>query len=289
MFCRETCEGSNLLVKTSSDSAQEGRYRTQYVKEASKTFSVLSVSITELTWSDSGRYRCGLDDSLSSASYLDFRLVIVDALLDGNADHHLYKEPGSSLTVACSFKGSDNKWQLIRRGAEGEDVLVQAGGAETGRYKVEYEAKKKSSVLLVTIKPLIQSDSGHYRCKIDRMIRPDLYIDFSITVTKAADPSTSTQTTSLNLSSSLGSFTSSVSSETSGLRREIQSASDNEPNHSFVLMLLSLTITVFLVSVALMVFCRISFKKVETGAITAAPTPCRGAEPPLFIQASNSP
>ncbi|KAM4571162.1 uncharacterized protein V3H82_010854 isoform 6-T6 [Fundulus diaphanus] len=78
IFCRENCEGENLLVRTSEKTAQNGRYRTEYVREASRTYSVVSVSISGLNRSDSGRYRCGLGDSSSSASYWDFRLVVVD-------------------------------------------------------------------------------------------------------------------------------------------------------------------------------------------------------------------
>ncbi|XP_008413189.1 uncharacterized protein LOC103468116 [Poecilia reticulata] len=193
-FCRETCEGENLLIRTSDDAAQIGRYRTEYVREASRTFSVLSVSISALTRSDSGRYRCGLGDSASPASFLDFRLVVVDALLDGNKVPDLHKDAGSSLTVACSFEDSGWKRLFCRGGCGKDEVLVQTDGvrADRGRYSIEYDKRQNSAVVLVTITQLTQSDSGRYRCKLDRAIRSDLDRDFSITVTDAVDPSSST-------------------------------------------------------------------------------------------------
>ncbi|PWA23250.1 hypothetical protein CCH79_00018975 [Gambusia affinis] len=186
-FCRETCEGENLLIRTSDDTAQIGRYRTEYVREASRTFSVLSVSISELTRSDAGRYRCGLEDSPSPASFQDFRLVVVDDLLDGNKVPDLLTEAGSSVTVACSFEDSGRKRLFCRGECGNEEVLVQTDGvrADRGRYSIEYEKRQKSAVLLVTITQLVQSDSGRYRCKLDRAIRSDLDRDFYITVTDA--------------------------------------------------------------------------------------------------------
>ncbi|XP_017161304.1 uncharacterized protein LOC103468117 isoform X5 [Poecilia reticulata] len=80
IFCRENCEGGNILIETRQPTAQRGRYRTECVEEASPNgvFS-LYVSISALTRSDEGWYRCGLGDSSSSVSYQDFRLVVVDA------------------------------------------------------------------------------------------------------------------------------------------------------------------------------------------------------------------
>lgn len=217
MFCRETCEGENLLIKTTNDTAQIGRYRTEYVREASTTFSVLSVSILELTWSDSGRYRCGLGDSSSSASYQDFSLLVVDALLDGSKDPHLYKEAGSSLTVACFFKYSGRKRLFCRGECGEEEVLVLTDGvrAENDRFSIEYdEGHKSEGVLLVTITNLTQSDSGRYRCKMDRTFLPDLHKDFSITVTDDYSSTSTPTTTTQSFSSSSTAPTAAASSST---------------------------------------------------------------------------
>ncbi|XP_035984917.1 polymeric immunoglobulin receptor-like [Fundulus heteroclitus] len=215
------------------------------------------VRISGLTQSDSGRYRCGLGDSLSSVSYQDFRLVVVDALLDGNKDHHVYKEAGSSLTVACSF-GSSGKTKSFCRGGPGEkEVLVQTGGVkdEKGRYSLEYDEQPSGGVLLVTITQLTQSDSGRYRCKLDRTgsTSLDLHVTF-----RDVDPSVSTPPTTVSIRSTSGSFTPSASSETTNVTQDNTVTSKGASNHS-VLMFVGLTlliiITIFLLLVALLVFC----------------------------------
>ncbi|XP_014880868.1 polymeric immunoglobulin receptor-like isoform X2 [Poecilia latipinna] len=227
IFCRETCEGGNILIKTNQPTDQRGRYRTECVKEATSAFS-LYVSISDLTRSDEGRYRCGLGDSSSSGSLQDFRLVVVDALLDGSKVPHLHKDAGSSLTVACSFKSSGRKRQFCRGGCGKDEVLLQTDGvtADKSRYYMKYEDQKSRAVLLVTIKQLVQSDSGRYRCKLDGTGSSSSYRDFQVTVRTASTPSTGTSS-----SSSSGSFTASLPSETSGLNQE-NSTSKGSPTHS---------------------------------------------------------
>ncbi|XP_023190634.1 uncharacterized protein LOC111608783 [Xiphophorus maculatus] len=265
-FCRETCEGENLLVRTSDGAAQIGRYRTEYVREASRTFSVLSVSISELTRSDAGRYRCGLGDSSSPASFQDFRLVVVDDLLDGNKVPHLHTEAGSSVTVACSFGDSGRK-RLFCRGECGKDeVLVQTDGvrADRGRYSIEYENRLKSAVLLVTITQLTQSDSGRYRCKMDRTIRSDLHRDFYITVTDVPDPSTFTPTTTQSFSSTSESFTTSVSSETTNLCQGMQRASDTKSNSNLLLLVLTPPFIIIIIALAVLLHWRKTSDEAQT-------------------------
>lgn len=76
MFCREQCEGENILIKTTDVRAQTGRYSIEYKKES--TYYVLSVSISKLTESDSGQYSCGLGGSSSSASYERFGVFVAE-------------------------------------------------------------------------------------------------------------------------------------------------------------------------------------------------------------------
>ncbi|XP_054912713.1 uncharacterized protein LOC129377011 [Poeciliopsis prolifica] len=276
-FCRETCEGENLLIRTSDAAAQIGRYRTEYVREASRTYSVLYVSISELTRSDAGRYRCGLTDSSSSssASFQDFRLVVVDALLDGNNAPRLHSDAGGSLTVACSFE--DSGWKrLFCRGECGKDeVLVQTDGvgADRGRYSIEYDRRRKSAVLLVTISQLTQSDSGWYRCKLDRAIRSDLHRDFYIIVTRArpVGPSSSTPavtsqtfssisahvfTTTQRFNSSSGNFTHQRSFKINNDSAQFQDNKKKSSVYVPVVVGATLAALVVLISAALLVSCR---------------------------------
>ncbi|KAJ4934206.1 hypothetical protein JOQ06_007008 [Pogonophryne albipinna] len=82
MFCQGKCEARNILVETTGDSEQSGRYSIRYLEgyfPVSET--VLYVSITKLTKSDAGRYQCGLEDRpfLVFDSHQDFEIRVTDA------------------------------------------------------------------------------------------------------------------------------------------------------------------------------------------------------------------
>lgn len=74
-FCRQECK-ENILVETTQDKATNGRYSIEY----SKPFisAVLNVSITQLTKSDSGRYRCGLKRNIIVDSHEEFEISVTD-------------------------------------------------------------------------------------------------------------------------------------------------------------------------------------------------------------------
>ncbi|XP_023186573.1 CMRF35-like molecule 8 [Xiphophorus maculatus] len=75
-FCKGICEGTNILVQTSSDTAQKGRYSTSFKTFNTRTY-VLDVSIKELKGSDAGRYRCGVDNP--GVRFDEFDLIVTEA------------------------------------------------------------------------------------------------------------------------------------------------------------------------------------------------------------------
>ncbi|XP_023204614.1 uncharacterized protein LOC111611618 isoform X2 [Xiphophorus maculatus] len=75
-FCKENCEGENILIETKENTAQKGRYSIEWVKNDFMSY-VLYVSISELKRSDSGRYRCGLGSI--ARRYEDFYLDVTEA------------------------------------------------------------------------------------------------------------------------------------------------------------------------------------------------------------------
>ncbi|CAI5648642.1 unnamed protein product, partial [Oreochromis niloticus] len=77
-FCKEKCENGNILVETSDDAAQNGRYSIKYENKGFPPFT-LYVSITQLNQSDSGWYRCSLDRILSPDGNDDFELIVTEA------------------------------------------------------------------------------------------------------------------------------------------------------------------------------------------------------------------
>ncbi|XP_042071634.1 triggering receptor expressed on myeloid cells 1 isoform X4 [Haplochromis burtoni] len=75
LFCKEKCEDGNILVQTSDDAAQNGRYSIKY----ENSNNIMYVSITQLKQSDSGWYRCSLDRVLVTDGNSDFELIVTEA------------------------------------------------------------------------------------------------------------------------------------------------------------------------------------------------------------------
>ncbi|XP_027867538.1 uncharacterized protein LOC114141246 isoform X4 [Xiphophorus couchianus] len=226
IFCRENCK-KKILIETHETSDENGRYR---IGSDGNNQHVFVVSISALTQSDSGRYRCGWRTFSSRYSYQDFELVVAEAVLDGNDVPDLFKEAGSSVTVACSFKDSGRKRRFCR--GKCEEVLVETDRvrAKRGRYSIETSGK----VLYVSIYALTQSDSGWYRCNLDVAFDRDPYRDFYLKVTDVK-LTTTTATTTRSFSSSSANFTSNV----------------------LIIVGLALAfIIIIILTVALLVFCR---------------------------------
>ncbi|XP_075331569.1 uncharacterized protein LOC142390085, partial [Odontesthes bonariensis] len=241
------CEGENKLILTDQTTAQNGRYRIDYNYET----SVFSVSIEHLTTSDSGRYRCGLGRSSSLSSFRDFKLVVADALLKGTQEEAFYREAGSSLTVGCSFNVGGSTKSFCRGECE-EKILVQTDGdrAQTGRYSIGYEeGTYTGGVLYVTITQLTPSDSGR------------LFVSF------VAAPSASTPTTTQSFSSRSGSSAPSASSGTADQSVPPQHEGTTSTDVRLIVGL-TVAVTVILLSVALLVFCRRRSCKPLTGLRT---------------------
>ncbi|XP_026010770.1 uncharacterized protein LOC113013808 isoform X2 [Astatotilapia calliptera] len=238
MFCREECEGENILINTTDVRAQTGRYSIEYEWTGSH---VLSVSISKLTESDSGQYSCGLAGSSSSASLTQFVIVVAEALLDGNDDQlkHFDKETGSSLTVGCSFKQPGNT-KLFCRGECGQgDGLVHTNDvkAQRGRYNIRYA----SGVLYVSITQLTKSDSGQYRCYLSGSSSSS-FRDFEVTVTDAGPSATTTGSCTPSLT---------LTGSTEQPERAASAAAD-------VLLVVGLTLAliIILLSVSVLIFCK---------------------------------
>ncbi|XP_063320555.1 uncharacterized protein LOC134618882 isoform X2 [Pelmatolapia mariae] len=205
MFCREECEGENILINTTDARAQTGRYSIEYYFDLETGSHGLYVSISKLTESDSGQYSCGLGGSSSSASFTPFGIFVAEALLDGNDDpaqlKNFYKETGSSLTVGCSFKHPGYRKMFCRGECQINEVLIETDHVRAlrSRYNIGYE----SGVLYVSITQLTKSDSGRYRCFLEGTFSSS-FRDFKVTVTDAGPSATTTgsSTPSLTLTGS---------------------------------------------------------------------------------------
>lgn len=76
-FCKEECKAEDVLVKTDDDVAQRDRYSIKY-RNGPSGGGILSVTITRMTKSDSGRYRCGVGRNSLPDSYTDFEIRVSD-------------------------------------------------------------------------------------------------------------------------------------------------------------------------------------------------------------------
>ena len=76
-LCKEECKGEGILIKTVDIRAQNGRFSIEYKRKSSGR-GVLTVTITNLTKSDAGRYRSGLGTDLVLDSYRDFEIRVSD-------------------------------------------------------------------------------------------------------------------------------------------------------------------------------------------------------------------
>ncbi|KAL3975110.1 hypothetical protein ACER0C_023736 [Sarotherodon galilaeus] len=254
MFCREKCEGQNILINTTDVRAQTGRYSIEYKN------NVLSVSISKLTESDSGQYSCGLGGSPSSASFTPFVIVVAEALLDGNDDpaqlKHFNKETGSSLTVGCYFKQAGYRKMFCRGECGGENTLVHTEhvSAQRDRYSIGYDP----GVLYVSITQLTKSDSGRYRCLLSGSSSSSSR-EFEVTVTDAAGPSATTT----------GSSTPSLT-WTGSTEQPEEAASTGTSIYVLLVVGLTLALIIILLSVSVLIFCKNRSSKpkdppVETG------------------------
>ncbi|KAI3357867.1 hypothetical protein L3Q82_016262 [Scortum barcoo] len=175
-FCKDECKVEDILVKTDGDRAQSGRFSVEYRNESSGR-GIVTVTITNLTKSDEGRYRCGLGGTSVPDSFWDFEVrVSVAALLDGKSRFIRSDTEGENITFPCSGMVYRRRKFLCKDECKKEDVLIETDQdrAENGRYSIEYI---KGSVfgLYVTITQATRSDTGWYKCGYGNASSPESY------------------------------------------------------------------------------------------------------------------
>ncbi|XP_036959313.1 uncharacterized protein LOC119022476 isoform X2 [Acanthopagrus latus] len=223
-LCKEECKGEGILIKTVDIRAQNGRFSIEYKRKSSGR-GVLTVTITNLTKSDAGRYRSGLGTDLVLDSYRDFEIRVSDELPFRNTGFVRTDIEGENITFGCSGTVYKKQKFLCKDECKTkEDIIIETNGNRTqrGRYSVEYR-EGSTFGLYVNITNVSKSDTGWYKCGYGRALSPHSFYKFSIFVIddpskpnrtpqpfSTSVPSASTPTAqSLNLSSR--SFTTSSS------------------------------------------------------------------------------
>ncbi|XP_054465774.1 uncharacterized protein LOC129100220 isoform X2 [Anoplopoma fimbria] len=122
-FCKGECKDEDILVETTNLTAQRDRYSIRYVPgDPSGVF--LYVGITQLTMSDSGRYRCVLEIPLSGEFYRGFEIIVTDAppTSKPNQDISSSVPSASTATTTQSFNSTSGS-----SGPTTSDVLLYVG------------------------------------------------------------------------------------------------------------------------------------------------------------------
>ncbi|CAI5648848.1 unnamed protein product [Oreochromis niloticus] len=82
-FCRGGCGEDKVLLQTDDEDASKDRYRIGYRGTSEETYGgggILYVTITQLTESDSGQYRCSLNPSSGQGSFRVFEINVTDGV-----------------------------------------------------------------------------------------------------------------------------------------------------------------------------------------------------------------
>uniref|UniRef100_A0A096LQD6 Immunoglobulin V-set domain-containing protein n=1 Tax=Poecilia formosa TaxID=48698 RepID=A0A096LQD6_POEFO len=126
-FCRGDC-GGNALVQTAGESAHSGRYSIQYERKSSAE-GVLLVTITELSQSDSGRYRCQQDGPRTA--FIDFDIAVTPGEFpsqSGGMDHFqpffLFSAVQPSTSRPETTQASSHQPAQIQSGSADVPVIV---------------------------------------------------------------------------------------------------------------------------------------------------------------------
>ncbi|XP_026010766.1 uncharacterized protein LOC113013807 isoform X1 [Astatotilapia calliptera] len=112
-LCRGECGEHEVLLQTDGEDDFKDRYRIGFrgtSEEKYKGGGILYVTITQLTESDSGRYRCSLNPAAGQGSFRDFEISVTDAVVQSASSPSLTTEqpektsddglPSVGLTVA---------------------------------------------------------------------------------------------------------------------------------------------------------------------------------------------
>ncbi|XP_060914329.1 uncharacterized protein LOC132990218 [Labrus mixtus] len=260
-FCREECSLKDVIIQTPRVSAQEGRFSIEWKQRPQTRSGDVSVKVSQLTKSDSGRYRCGLGSSLSSASYTDIEIIVVDARLEGNRREAVRATTGGSFTAACSFPVSSIfglrsaffcKDECLFMLIESVDKTKQSG-----RYSIRYVQFPTGGSVYVSISQLTPSDSGRYRCGLTRNAFRDLERTFEVFV---ADVST-TPKHNLIPSTSVPSAATTPSKHVAVTPIPTEQSGTTTTTEMLLYAGLTLVALVVLLSLITIIFCRRKFSK----------------------------
>ncbi|XP_067334957.1 uncharacterized protein [Channa argus] len=146
LFCKGDCTTGNILIETTSNRAQSGRYSIEYKEEFLQSHQThMYVSITQLNKSDSGLYRCSLDRILFPDSHHEFEIIVTEASTSS--------PPSTAFqpsTTSCTFSSLSSSTQSL---SSSSAKFTTSSSSSTETYK---QPETGSSVsLLVPLVPVL--------------------------------------------------------------------------------------------------------------------------------------
>ncbi|XP_029362426.1 polymeric immunoglobulin receptor-like [Echeneis naucrates] len=178
-LCKNQCKGDDILIKTDGIIGERGDY-TIMRTSGSLGRSIIYVSLTNMTQSDSGWYRCGFGSSADPDSYADFEIRISkDRPKD--AGFALTNTEGETVLYPCITSKTGGRIFFCRgECTQEDDILIETSEnfAQNGRYAILLF----KSGQYVKIEKLKKSDSGQYTCGYRSDSSEDTKLTFSILV-----------------------------------------------------------------------------------------------------------
>ncbi|KAK2851938.1 hypothetical protein Q5P01_008214 [Channa striata] len=106
LFCKGDCTTGNILIETTNDRAQSGRYSIEYEEGFFPSTPTLTyVSITQLKKSDSGLYTCSLPGILLPDSNSEFRIIVTETSTETTLQPFTTSRTSSSTQSLSSSSG----------------------------------------------------------------------------------------------------------------------------------------------------------------------------------------
>ncbi|KAK2850846.1 hypothetical protein Q5P01_007122 [Channa striata] len=185
-FCRDECQGDDVLVKTDGARANSGKYNLTYSDKSSE-LGVMSVTITNLTQSDSGRYRCSFGKSLLPGTFSDFEVRVTHESFTKDYGFIQTNTEGENVTYPCQKAPNTNGFFFCKDTCtRTEDILIETDltTGQSGRYSIKYDDSSTFG-LYVTITRAKKSDTGWYKCGYGRPFSPDASSAFPVIIVEA--------------------------------------------------------------------------------------------------------
>uniref|UniRef100_A0A096M580 Ig-like domain-containing protein n=1 Tax=Poecilia formosa TaxID=48698 RepID=A0A096M580_POEFO len=162
-LCNSSCGYSDFLIRSSQEN------KTKYSVYDDKTTRVVTVTISDLHFDDTGKYWCGVTRA-GKDIYTEVQLEVkADRCCD--TVNNIQGNEDGSVTISCLYDSqSVNKLKFFCRGNRPSTCLQQAvitsSNTQDGRFRLSDD--RKSGIFTVTISSLTLKDSGSYLCGVQR-------------------------------------------------------------------------------------------------------------------------